>query len=319
MDSDPPENPNIKLIEMVNPITGDVELTKHYYVTYRAVPGAIELTKTNKKSNQPLGGAKFEIWSADHSTKLTDTVYPTDENGVIAPFERTGELGEVLTDEYIAKLPAADENGVINSEDGLLFEPQVSDDDTLQPVEIALKEVSTPEGFISPEDPWTAVTIEPRTTQELVAPPVTVKVANVPEAELIEITGMKKWVGEADSRPTIELQQYRAVGDEDPEAVDDPVELENGTTEYTWKDLPETDKAGEQITYSVDEVNAPEGYTKEISDDGLTVTNTLKDEQTSPPASTAPASTHQRALLRQRRHRRLLPLESPHRSKHRQP
>src|SRR5699024_9650589 len=59
-------------------------------------------------------------------------------------------------------------------------------------------------------------------------------------------------------------------------------ELTQGTTEVTWAGLDKLDADGEEYIYSVKEVNedgkdyVPLGYSKK--EEGLTVTNTLRDE-----------------------------------------
>ncbi|MCR5595494.1 MAG: Cna B-type domain-containing protein [Lachnospiraceae bacterium] len=55
----------------------------------------------------------------------------------------------------------------------------------------------------------------------------------------------------------------------------------NGAS-YTWKNLPVNDKSGNKITYSVEEVSVPSGYTASVSVDGTntTITNTYRPEET---------------------------------------
>lgn len=100
-----------------------------------------------------------------------------------------------------------------------------------------------------------------------------------------DITATKSWLAadgttDTSTHPTIYFKLYRAIGSNDPVAVDgaDIVELADGTTSATWEDLPLYDTSGNKYTYSVKEVDAdgndyvPDGYSKEES--GLTVTNT---------------------------------------------
>ncbi|WP_159649662.1 Cna B-type domain-containing protein, partial [Erysipelothrix aquatica] len=69
----------------------------------------------------------------------------------------------------------------------------------------------------------------------------------------------------------IELQLYR-----NGEAYGEAVSVANGTLTHVWSDLDATDAKGVAYTYTVDEVAVPENYTKAISADGLTITNTYE-------------------------------------------
>ena len=71
------------------------------------------------------------------------------------------------------------------------------------------------------------------------------------------------------TRPAIQVQLYR-----NNVAFGEPVVLKNGQTSYTWTDLNLNDRYGNPYTYTVDEVAVPENYSKTISEDGLTITNT---------------------------------------------
>src|SRR5699024_1213744 len=82
----------------------------------------------------------------------------------------------------------------------------------------------------------------------------------------IDITGTKEWIGGPEEKPSIELQLYQ-----NDEPIGEPVKLEHGNTEYTWKDLDETDQDGIKFIYTIKEVETPENYEK--SEGGLTVTN----------------------------------------------
>ncbi|MEG0294854.1 Cna B-type domain-containing protein [Enterococcus sp.] len=93
--------------------------------------------------------------------------------------------------------------------------------------------------------------------------------AGVVLREKIEITGTKVWIGGPTVKPTIEFQLYR-----NGEALGEPVELKDGTTTYTWKDLYKTDTNKEAYVYTVQEVGTPSEYNKTEQD--LTVTNTRK-------------------------------------------
>lgn len=119
-----------------------------------------------------------------------------------------------------------------------------------------------------------------------------------PQLETVSKTVNKKWIGE----PTDSVQmQLKAEVDTNNNGHadlslthDDYASLpENMTVElnandgwqYTWNDLPKffyrTTATGDietfEIQYSIDEVNVPEGYTKEVSDEvknTITITNT---------------------------------------------
>ena len=94
-----------------------------------------------------------------------------------------------------------------------------------------------------------------------------------------DITATKVWEDGPTVKPTVWFKLFRSVNNETPVEVKDAdiLELAEGTTEVTWKDLPETDLNGNEYTYSVKEVNAdgedfaPADYEK--AENGLTVTN----------------------------------------------
>ena len=90
-----------------------------------------------------------------------------------------------------------------------------------------------------------------------------------------DITASKEWINGPSTRPTIELQLYK-----DGVALGEPVVLENGVTEYTWTDLDKTDLDGRIHVYTVDEVEVPNNYIKEVSEDGLTIANTYSPPST---------------------------------------
>lgn len=94
------------------------------------------------------------------------------------------------------------------------------------------------------------------------------KVTNTYVTPKTQVTGTKEWRYGPVVKPTIELQLYK-----DGIAYGTPVTLNNGTTNYTWTGLDQTDINGKPHKYTVDEVNVPTYYIKEISNDGLTVTN----------------------------------------------
>lgn len=111
-----------------------------------------------------------------------------------------------------------------------------------------VKEVETPENYTKVEEGLTV-------TNTYVIPKT-------------QVTATKEWRYGPSVKPTIELQLYK-----DGNAYGTPVTLNNGTTNYTWTGLDKTDINGRTHKYTVDEVNVPTYYIKQISSDGLTVTN----------------------------------------------
>lgn len=122
-------------------------------------------------------------------------------------------------------------------------------------------------------------------------------VTNVKDITYSDVTAVKKWVehdgttADTSSHPTVYFKLYRSVSGGDTEAVSG-AEIKKiktaagkSSTSVTWTDLPETNSAGQEYTYSVKEVDAggndytPEGYTR--SEDGLIVINRLKKSSAS--------------------------------------
>lgn len=99
-------------------------------------------------------------------------------------------------------------------------------------------------------------------------------VTNTYESPLIDVEGMKTWVGGPVPRPDISLQLYRHIEGGEMMMVGDPVVLHDGETSYLWEDMPKTDGDGKIYIYTVDEVAVPENYVKSL--DGLEVTNTYE-------------------------------------------
>ena len=75
----------------------------------------------------------------------------------------------------------------------------------------------------------------------------------------------------------VQVQLYRQVGSAEKTALGDPVTLGvNNDWKTEWTNLPEYEN-GAKIAYTVDEVEVPEGYTKEVkgsAEEGFTITNT---------------------------------------------
>ncbi len=110
-------------------------------------------------------------------------------------------------------------------------------------------------------------------------------VTNTYVIPLISITGTKVWVNGPKDKPMIELQLYQ-----DGEEYGDEVYLLNGDLSHTWFNVEQTDRMGNPYTYTIDEPTIPANYTKSISEDGLTITNTfhepVKDVEVIPLPST---------------------------------
>ncbi|HEC2244369.1 TPA: Cna B-type domain-containing protein, partial [Staphylococcus delphini] len=95
-----------------------------------------------------------------------------------------------------------------------------------------------------------------------------------------DVTAKKVWKDTETQHPTIYFKLYQKGTNGSETAVENAAiqSLVSGTTEVTWKNLPEYDKDGNAIEYLVHEVDStgndstPAGYTKE--EQGLTVTNT---------------------------------------------
>ena len=71
----------------------------------------------------------------------------------------------------------------------------------------------------------------------------------------IDVKVEKKWENVIGNKPTIKLQLLK-----NGQAEGAPVEIENGTTEYTWPGLKEADPQGQEYTYTVKEVDENSNY-----------------------------------------------------------
>ncbi|WP_167141834.1 prealbumin-like fold domain-containing protein [Canibacter zhoujuaniae] len=144
---------NIEFEYGVNAADGRVQLRKHFYRTFRLIPAQLQAQKTDAETGAALAGAKFELWSHDGSMKLIDKTFTSDENGQITLFDTAGQpLNEVMTDSFIASLPHADDNGIIETERGYLLEPGT----------YMLREVAAPQGYQLPDSADTLVEISKR-------------------------------------------------------------------------------------------------------------------------------------------------------------
>ncbi|NLC64455.1 MAG: Cna B-type domain-containing protein, partial [Erysipelothrix sp.] len=88
-----------------------------------------------------------------------------------------------------------------------------------------------------------------------------------------DIKVYKSWVNGPILKPSIEIQLYR-----DGEPMGDPVVLDDGVFEYTWTDMDATDIDGNVYVYTVDEINVPENYEKDITD--FVIVNTYLSPKT---------------------------------------
>ena len=111
-------------------------------------------------------------------------------------------------------------------------------------------------------------------------------ITNTYVSPLVDILGTKVWVDGPKVKPAIKLQLFR-----DGIAHLDPVVLVDGTTTHTWLDLDETDTDGKPYVYSIDEIDVDKNYVKEVSEDGLTVTNTYIPEKIVKPIEKPKAPT----------------------------
>ncbi|EIQ7097420.1 Cna B-type domain-containing protein [Enterococcus faecalis] len=107
----------------------------------------------------------------------------------------------------------------------------------------------------------------------------------------ISVTAHKIWKNAPELKPSVKFQLYQrtnanpelGIPEGEPSAIGEPVTLSNGTESYTWEELPEGFGEGDlhqKYRYTVEEIDIPEGYTSNLSDDGLTVTNTYTSETT---------------------------------------
>ncbi len=102
-------------------------------------------------------------------------------------------------------------------------------------------------------------------------------ITNTYGTDKTDITVIKEWIGGPSPKPEIELQLLRNIEGEDPQSIDgvENITLSDGEISYTWTGMDLTDNDGNIYTYSVREINVPQGYT--VSYNGLKVTNTFTD------------------------------------------
>lgn len=119
---------------------------------------------------------------------------------------------------------------------------------------------------------------------------------NRKDKETTEISAKKIWNdnsnqdGKRPSVTNLKFQLYKQIADENgqyssaPVAEGDPVSFTISSSnsnewQYTWRNLDKKAN-GKDIKYTVDEVTTPPEYTKSISDDGKTITNTYTPKTT---------------------------------------
>jgi hypothetical protein len=114
-------------------------------------------------------------------------------------------------------------------------------------------------------------------------------VKNYHKPDTTEVKVTKIWEDNNDKyqiRPkNIQVQLYKGTGD-NRKAVGDPVTLDSSMNwEYTWSNLDKKEDNGEDISYSVDEIKVPAGYTKKVSKDSDSVITsyTIKNSKTGGP------------------------------------
>lgn len=125
----------------------------------------------------------------------------------------------------------------------------------------------------------------------------TITFTNKKDKETTEVSAKKIWNdnnNQDGKRPSImelKFQLYKQTADSNGNYSSSPVEVENPVSfrssgddsnkwEYTWSNLDKKAN-GYDIKYTVDEVNTPTDYTKNISADGRTITNTYTPKTTS--------------------------------------
>lgn len=95
----------------------------------------------------------------------------------------------------------------------------------------------------------------------------------IPEYTLFRVE--KRWVGSSEDFPEIQVQLYQ-----NGVAYGSPITLSQGQTTYTWNNLVKYDSLYQAYTYTADEVDIPQGYTKTTNADGSIITNTYTPQFT---------------------------------------
>lgn len=94
--------------------------------------------------------------------------------------------------------------------------------------------------------------------------------------ELTSVNVKKEWIGGPTKRPSVTVVLL-ANGEEVDRVILDGSE----GWEHTWSELPKVSAEGDDILYSVDEIDVPKGYEKSI--EGSIITNRFVEEPVDPP------------------------------------
>ena len=145
-----------------------------------------------------------------------------------------------------------------------------------------LTEISAPDGYLRPDGSLATVTVDDSGNVSVsdkkdgfFVDDRTIK--NMYEPEYTSLTVKKEWkYDKPATRPkNVKVQLLK---DNNPEGA--PVELTGDDWSYTWDRLVAKDEYGAEHSYSVEEVDVPNGYTDSVSgiDNGtITITNTYTD------------------------------------------
>ncbi|MED1287759.1 Cna B-type domain-containing protein, partial [Bacillus mycoides] len=96
----------------------------------------------------------------------------------------------------------------------------------------------------------------------------------------INIPIFKKWVNAPEIKPDVQIQLLNGHHSEANTSVLQTINLNNGKTSYTFKNLPKYNEQGEEIQYDVIENSIPDGYESIVTgtpNEGFTITNTKKE------------------------------------------
>ena len=151
VDTDLPKQRRLYFNHATNPDAPEIKLRQHYYRTYRQRPSAVNLLKKDADSGAPLAGAQFKIYGEDGKACGSEKVFVTDASGAIN-FYSPAQPAAALSDAYVRSLPAADDCGIISTDNGMLFEPG----------RYVFKEIAAPEGYELPENAATVFTVPQR-------------------------------------------------------------------------------------------------------------------------------------------------------------
>lgn len=140
----------------------EILLRKHFYSVYKPLPRAIKLTKKDANTGAPLEGAGFELWNADKSKKLSETIFTTDKAGEVQFFIPAESLANSLSEAHIKELPTS-HDGVIALDNDY---PHIGSGYLFEAGSYYLKEVKSPKGYQLPQDPYTQLIVKPVSLKE---------------------------------------------------------------------------------------------------------------------------------------------------------